>query len=306
MSGRHAEHNFNYMPSNSSAQKLGVNKGRAPSIIGTASNVQGYAGIFFKYSFYATILVLFGFVFLIVLNTLGFKTFSFLPDDGGIIQVPLLPTNRQVLFPNTTIAADEPATFSYLVSSNYTISLDVYIQSDFVDQSAPRVLLYRGASNVVLEASDTTATAISNKMSQSNFILYLDPYTNDLMADVYISSTASFTGPSGSPSGPSGGTVRRISMPRIENVPIKTPFRVTMMLSDALLEVYIDGDLQKSVPLVGGGPRTITTASLFYGPPAMSQQSVRVSNLSYWNTPLSSKSIRTYGKESLNSKVFTD
>ena len=282
------------------------------------SAYEKYFTLFLKYSFYAVLMVLFSFVLLIVLNTLGFKTFSFLPDDGGLIEIPLLPTNRQVVFPNRIMASDASANLLNLNPYNYTMSVDVFIDSDFVNQSVPRVILYRAPEAVTLTSADKTIDIISAKMPQSNFILYLDPYTNDLMADVFVvsnknmdSPSTQIVGPSGSPSGPSGrpsgqsGSLpaKKISMPRIENVPIRTPFRVTVMLSDLVLEVYINGELEKSQPLIGGIPRA--TTSQFYGPPAIVGQSVQVSNISYWNTSLSSKSIRVYGKETLNSSVFT-
>ena len=94
-------------------------------------------------------------------------------------------------------------------------------------------------------------------------------------------------------------------MTPIKNVPLKTPFRITMMLSDVLLEIYIDGDLQRSVPLIGGTPITTGSNINFYGPPTIVGRSVLISNVSYWNTILTSKSIRTYGKESINSSVLT-
>ena len=276
----------------------------------SVSKYGNYFTSFLKYSFYAVLMVLFSFVLLIVLNTLGFKTFSFLPDDGGLIEIPLLPTNRQVVFPNRIMASDASANLLNLNPYNYTMSVDVFIDSDFVNQSVPRVILYRAPQAVTLTSADKTIDIISAKMPQSNFILYLDPYTNDLMADVFVVSNKNMdsqSGPSGSPSGrPSGQSgslpAKKISMPRIENVPIRTPFRVTVMLSDLVLEVYINGELEKSQPLIGGIPRA--TTSQFYGPPAIVGQSVQVSNISYWNTSLSSKSIRVYGKETLNSSVF--
>jgi hypothetical protein len=163
-------------------------------------------------------------------------------------------------------------------------------------------------------------------MPQTNFILYLDPYTNDLNAVVYVapmnmgSTTDSVPGsasgsasgrPSGRPSGtPSGSTASTsstaITMHPIKNIPIRTPFRITMMLSDVLLEIYINGDLSKSVPLIGGSPLQVPSNANFYGPPTIVGSSVLVSNLSFWNTSLTSKSIRTYGKEPFNSTVFAN
>ena len=369
-----------------------------------SSGYLGYFNTFLKYSFYLTLLCIFAFMLLIVLQFLGFKAFSFLPDDGGFITIPLLPTNRQIAFTKNVMPSNEAADLKNIVASNYTISLDVYIKNEFVSQSIPRVLLYRATSPVTLLATDNTIAKIANKMPQTNFILYLDPYSNDLMANIYVIPRDTVSGsPSGSPSGmltasgstasgstvsgstatgsaasgsatsvstasgpaasgpaasgpatsgpaataggscvcppggqagSSSGTVggailggvatssliagstltnqpslmtnaKIMTMPKIENIPMKTPFRITMMVSDVLLEVYINGELEKSVPLIGGSPLNIQSNSKFYGPPDITRQSVLVSNISYWNTSLTSHSIRTYGKEGLNSAVFT-
>ena len=262
-----------------------------------------YVTLGIKYSFYAVMFFIFSLVFLIVLQALGFKTFSFLPDDGGLIPVPLLPTNRQIAFSKTRTAADASANLVNLVSSNYTVSLDVLIESDFVNQSVPRVLLYRSANSFVLGTSEKSIEDIILKMPQTNFVLYLDPYKNDLMVDLIFAGRQGPSGNGPSTNGPSGDPTR-IRMPPIQNVPIRKPFRITMMLSDSLLEIYINGELQKSVPFVGKTLVAVPEKGYFYGPPLYVGGSVLVSNISYWNTPLTSHAIRTYGKEEFNTTVL--
>jgi len=332
MGDKYQKHNFDFKPERASPVEPRVVTRAPSSLFGSPITIESsgkYLTIALKYSFFAVMFFMFSLVFLIVLQSMGFKTFSFLPDDGGAIPIPYLPTNRQIAFPTSIMAADASANLINLVSSKYTVSLDVFIESDFVNQSVPRVLLYRSANNVVLTASDTSIEEIILKMPQTNFILYLDPYTNDLMAEIIFlpttngSPTGSSSGiPSGIPSGRAGArpnqiqktadrtlldslNITTISMPPITNVPIRTPFRITMMLSESLLEVYINGDLQKSVPFLGNTMRLVPTATPFYGPPTIVGRAVHVSNISYWNTPLSSKAIRTYGKETLNAAVFS-
>jgi hypothetical protein len=215
--------------------------------------------------------------------------YSFLPEDGGVITVPG-PTNRQNVMKASTWAATREADLKNLVAYNYTISIDVFITNRIIDQSVPRVILYRASEPVTLSATtDKSIHAISTKMLQTNFILYLHPYKNDLMADVFLNDTS----------------LQKVSMPPIENVPIQTPFRITMMFSNNLLEIYINGELQKSLPFNNGKtPRDIDTSSKFYGPPAIVGQNVLVSNVSYWAAILSSKAIRVYGKEPFNSSTF--
>jgi hypothetical protein len=254
-----------------------------------SSSFGKYIMIFLKYSFFTVLLVFVSFAFLLILQSLGFKVYSFLPEDGGVITVPG-PTNRQNIMKYSIWKPDSKELLANLVKSNYTISVDVFITNKIADNSIPRVILYRAINPVTLDTNDISIPSLlSSKMSGSNFVLYLDPNKNDLMADVYLNGAAS----------------NKVSIPPIENVPIQRPFRITMMLSDNLLEIYINGELQKSLPFYTGNvPRDVSTNFKFHGPPYFVGNSILVSNVSYWPTILSSKAIRIYGKEPFNNNVF--
>jgi hypothetical protein len=259
------------------------------SSVGTTS-FSNYVMIFLKYSFFTVLLVFVSFVFLLILQSLGFKVYSLTPEDGGAIIVPG-PTNRQIVMNTSKWPANKEAELANLVAYNYTISIDVFITNTIVDQSVPRVILYRSRNPVTLVSTDKSINSLSStKMSDTNFILYLDPHKNDLMADVYLNDANS----------------TKLSIPPIENLPIQRPFRITMMLSNNLLEIYINGELQKSLPFNNGKiPRDVDTQSKFYGPPDFVGHTVLVSKVSYWATILSSKAIRVYGNEPFNTSVFT-
>lgn len=284
-----------------------------------------------KISFYLSILSLLGFIILIVMQYLGFPIFSFTAGSGGVVPI-IVPTNRQNIYKASPIPVDASANFINLLPYKYTISFDTVIKSDFITQSVPRILLYRSQGSIKFLSSDTL-DIIDNRLTFSNILVYLDPIKNDLYVRVYTgpptyTPTADGTPPADSTSGggtggtggtgvpgtvvlgPAGSscvanapegfqdtsTRSSITSTAIQNVPIKTPFRVTIMITDVLLEVYLNGLLQQSVPLKL--PPTMSDQySPFYGPPALSRQSVSVSNISYWNTVLTSRAIRVYGNE---------
>jgi hypothetical protein len=291
-SNKYSKNDFDYSVNSEKEKTRYSNSSPSYSLSLGNSSITKYIMIILKFSFYTVLLVFVSFIFLLVLQSLGFKVYSFLPEDGGIIAVPG-PTNRQNIMKSLIWPASKEAKLENLVPYNYTISIDVAISNTIINQSVPRVLLYRAPESVVLSATtDKSISAISTKMSQTNFIIYLDPYKNDLMVDVFLNATR-------------GTSNSKVSMSPIENVPIQKPFRITMMLSNNLLEIYINGELQKSLPFNNGDiPRDVDTKSNFYGPPDIVKQNVVVSNVSYWATPLSSKAIRVYGKEPFNTGIF--
>lgn len=238
----------------------------------------GMAGSVIQFMFYLSTMSLIGFLLLIVLHYTTFPVFSFMPGTPGIISVPA-PTNRQQAFVNAIAPADTSAPFKNMLPSQYTLSFDAFIQSDFIVQNSPRILLYNSINPLTMASTDTINTV---SKTSTNIIVYLDSQINDLYVRV-------ITGPT-----------TYVESPAIKNIPLRAPFRITIMVSSVLLEVYLNGALEQSVPL-GNTPPATTTNSVFYGPPVLVQQAVTVTNMSYWNTMLSSSSIRLYAGEGFNS-----
>lgn len=327
-----------------------------------------FLNLILKYAFYLSGLALIIFIFLIVLHFFGIRIFKFGADGGGIIPIPA-PTNRQIMFNKQIMAVSDAGKFNNLVGMKYTVSIDVYVESDFVSQSVPRVFLYRSGSPITLNSRQFNIDQVSAQMMSSNFIMYLDSDKNDLNVRIFTvgvgSDTVLSSGPVAetvasaapdpaalaaalaeadttaeatcsaatataeaqkaaliegkqppTPSQPSQtpqAPITRdtyvppprayIDMPPIENIPLRTGFKITMMLSDVLLELYINGELQRSVPLPNP-PADLESTSYFYGPPVISRRSIFTSNLSYWNTMLSASSIRVYGKEPVDNTLW--
>ena len=82
------------------------------------------------------------------------------------------------------------------------------------------------------------------------------------------------------------------STPTILNVPIRQPFRLTIVLLPQVLEVYMNGKLY--------GTKTFryilkSTPSYFFGPPDMYRTSTRIMNVQYWDRPLNAREVRAAG-----------
>lgn len=329
-------------------QQKRTQAGVGSSTVGATVATAGLMTTGVQILFYVSTICLVGFLLLIVLHYTTVPVFSFMPGSPGIFPISV-PTNRQQDFMNAIAPADVPANITNILPSQYTLSFDIFIQSDFIVQTVPRILLYNSINPLNLTATDTidsigkpisasavaaaeAAAAAANAkaaiagyiasnvpvgeragawgaaaterdlasaaakaavaaittegLSGTNIIVYLDSQINDLYVRV-------ITGPGS-----------HLDSNPIKNVPLRTPLRITIMVSSVLLEVYLNGLLKQTLPLGNTPPATITNSS-FFGPPVLIQQAVAVTNISYWNTMLPSKSIRLYAAEPFQHVITT-
>ena len=236
-----------------------------------------------KYTFIGSSIRFFICIFCIALHFIGVPIFSFVTGDNGIISVPV-PTTIQTAFPTAPIGSDLSCNFVTVPSTGYTISFDAFLQGDFITSTVPRVLLYRSQAPVSLTSTDTMGSLLS-LFGNSNILVYMDPLNNDLyvsalkMNSTYVTTDA------------------------IKNVPLRSPFRITIVVSDNFLEVYLNGDLKQMLPYNG---RIISSPSstYFFGPPAIVNQSIKVGNIQLWNSILSSKVVRIFGQKAISKQLF--
>jgi len=236
-----------------------------------------------KYGFYLTVLALIIFIILFITHYLGFPVFSFSPGSSGVIPIPT-STTLQVAFGKSPATPDISCDFKNLYPTNYTLSMDIFINGAAPLTAVPRVLLYRSSNQIVLPSSTTTGT-LKTTFPNSNIIVYMDPLVNDLY--VAIADQA--------------GNV--LTSKPIQNVPLRSPFRVIIILSDHFLEIYMQGEIVQTMPIPKPPIATPPTAA-FWGPPAIVNQSIRVANIMYWNFPLSAKTVRTYGTAVSDAGIF--
>jgi len=214
---------------------------------------------------------------------MGVPIFSFTPGDAGLIQVPV-PVTIQSAFTKVPISSDLSCNFVGVTSTQFTLSFDTFIIGDFVTTGVPRVLLYRSPYPVSLTSNDTVGT-LPTLFSNSNIVVYIDPLTNDLYVSVLKTDSTYLT-----------------SDP-IKNVPLRVPFRVTLVVSDNFLEVYLNGNLQHMMAF-NGEIITSPSSNYFFGPPPLANQSVHVGNIQYLNAVLTSQVVRLNAQKPFNSSLF--
>ena len=216
--------------------------------------------------YYIGMILLVLMVILVVVQYTGiFPVFSFMDGDGGYI--PIMRTNdAQLVWTNGPVAADLSGNVTKILPCSFTIQQDIYIENETVIGSKRRVFFYRSKTPIVPQG--TTDDLISS-YPESNLLMYLLPNTNDLVVSAITKDKE--------------GKLYLESAPTVLNVPIRQPFRLTVVFLPQVLEVYMNGKLF--------GTKTFRyqpqlTTNYFWGPPEQFRNTVRVMNFSYWDRPL--------------------
>ena len=210
-------------------------------------------------------------------------TFSF--GDQGFI--PLGNANDgQLVWTKGPVAADLSANVFRILPNSFTVQMDIYVESERVVGKFDRVLFYRALRPVVPNNSQT----IMKQYPESNLIIRLLAETNDLVVSAVTLQDA--TNPE---------TASLESTPTILNVPIRQPFRLTVILLPQVLEVYMNGKLY--------GTKTFrytlkSTPSYFFGPPDLYRNSTRIMNIQYWDRALNSREVKAAGPALPDASVF--
>ena len=140
----------------------------------------------------------------------------------------------------------------------------------------PRVGLYRGSDAVI---NGGTVNNLQSTYSQSNIIVWLDPVKNDLYVSVFAQKD--------------GTTVVLETSDPVENVPIKSVFRLAVVFSPNFLEIYINGKLERSM-VIDGSIVSVNETNNFYSSVKAIQSNVMLGNLTMWPRILTSREINVY------------
>ena len=205
-------------------------------------------------------------IILVVVHYTGiFQVFSFMDGDGGYI--PIRKTNdAQITWENGPVAADLSGNVTGILPCSFTVQQDIFIENETVMASKRRVFFYR-AKYPVIPSSNTDD--LIETYADSNLLMYLLPNTNDLVVSAITEDST--------------GIMHLESAPTVLNVPIRQPFRLTVVFLPQVLEVYMNGKLFATKTFQYKPKATKTN---FWGPPDLFRNTVRVMNFTYWDRPL--------------------
>jgi len=258
--------------------------------VSTSGGTSVFGGLFFLA---AILFVLF--LLLMFINTTVYPIFSFSMNEPGLISIPL-STDRELSYkkvglaiPTTRRDTDTGNTDNVTtlpICCNYTIGVDIFINGGLTPITYPHVLLYRdlsGASVTAGTAAAATPSNLAEKYPNTNLIVWLDKATNNLNVTIVTKD--------------SGLNEKLQNVSPIENVPLNKLFRLVVVLADSFVEVYINGELLRTMQVSGNlkGIGSATASTDFYPPVTeYTEGGVRVSNMSMWPRVITAREIRTY------------
>ena len=233
----------------------------------------------------ATIGIILTIILFLIHYTL-YPIFSLQPGDPGIIPVPGFADNQAFWKPTGSVTTftdlSDIATKVQTNTYNYSFSLDISIQDPYVSMNnGYSVIFSRGGT---VNSSPEANSSIKGSVSNYNVAIALAPGNTDLVVSVLNSD----------------GNPDNILIP---NVPVKTPFRIGVVIMSTVFEVYLNGKLVSTRKLTSGATGNYTGP--FHPPVGNVARAVRVGNLLVWNRVASSGNIR-YAKPSLMSTIDKD
>jgi|LauGreDrversion4_2_1035121.scaffolds.fasta_scaffold33592_3 hypothetical protein len=192
--------------------------------------------------------------------------FKWKPGSPGIIPVP--GWDDGILFwkdGHTGLVKNDELPISNQ-SFDYTVQLDMLIQNPLQFASYPRLLLSRGAIKKSTPSGDT----ILSILDQYNFAVALKPDTNDMIVSVLNKD-------------------KQMESVILPNVPVQEPFRLTMVVMEKALEVYLNGHLVKTT-MFHAPPMDVKGS--IYAATGVEANIARYRNLKIWSRILTTPEIR--------------
>lgn len=265
-----------------------------------------------KVLFYLFLYAFFIFLIAVLVHFTVRPVFSFKPGSKGLLAVPgtgddkVYWNDRTRPAAESRVPAETDTLASYEFENNFSFSIDVYIRKILNTEEKTRVILfksYRGGAGVTdangAAAASPFATAPGASDTQldifktrSSMAVYLTN-GNDLVVEFY-----SGTGPTIYSSAP------------IKNIPLYTPFRLSVVVETKVFTVYINGRQAFQRVLNGAESITLNTAGSmnskptqqrFYTAPAWADaptKSIFVQNLHLWPRVITAQEI-AYAQPSL-------
>lgn len=276
------------MPSMASIPAFGTLYGS----YGSYTQPEGGSSYMMQVFFYLLLYTFIIFVICVFIHYTITPVFSFTPGDKGIIQVPGVANDsvywNMSVQPDPTIdvplANDSLA--SYPFTNSFSFCIDLYLTNvTKASVAGNRLILYKGARRTTLPPTPPTGTTMVDYMASStvnaSMIMYLANDTNDLVVTFFSADNT--------------GKLIQYSCSPVKNLPLYTPFRISVIVEKNSFSVYLNGKqvFQKIVPGVTGiilNPNDTTgNSQRFYCAPPWANspsQSIYVQNLHIWSNPI--------------------
>jgi hypothetical protein len=232
--------------------------------------------------FRAVLIILVVALILILIHFLIYPIFKVKADEPGLISVPTI-TSEDKLFWSTKndiapLAVTDTPLGSTASSSSYSLTLDIQIDDAHNYTGAPRIIFYRGDNKIPIPRGKEPQATIGSMIANPSLVFALTRDTNDLQISVITQDNNT------------EGIL-------LYNVPIRKPFRIGVVLSDKVIEVYTNGLLSRTRSL-SSPPKPVQ--GKFWPSPTTG---IQLRNLHIWPTTIMPVEMRT-ALPALSSSAF--
>jgi hypothetical protein len=237
-------------------------------------------------------LILFIFIVFLILTVIHYTItpiFAFYPGAKGIISVPG-NTNDVVYWnkklqpaPSDPVPKADDNVSGQVFDNMFSFSVDLFVSEIVATSSKARLILYKAAApvtmpNIALTSLEDFVTYMADK---SSMIMYLTE-TNDLIVTFFSPAETM--------------TTTRFNTPPLKNVPLNTPFRISVVAEDKLFTVYLNGKqtFQRTVPKTLRLPNGSPGNQFFYSTPDWANspgKSIYLQNFHLWSRVITYKEV---------------
>lgn len=158
---------------------------------------------------------------------------------------------------NMNLQADISAAVRPSDSAKYAVSFEMKIQAPFTNTSALRHVFHRGGSIVKIDPNGTRHPVAEENIQTALNLQVPGPSTAGIVINPGVFIAAGSTNTLWVLIQDSNNTL--IASALIPNVPVYKPFRLTISVSDHVMDVYVDCHLAKTLYLKGTVPAATLT-----------------------------------------------
>jgi hypothetical protein len=264
-----------------------------------------------KVLFYLLMYAFVVFLIMVLINYSFTPIFKFSPGGAGILTIPAMNDsivywNKGLTPPEERVPLETDSLASYDFENNFSLSVDLYIRA--IPRTATekkRLILYKtyrygsslgtaGTASISYGDSDIsnapTGTLQNLLKANTSMALYLKNDTNDLIVEFYIQTTAATAAAT--------AVVIPYACRPIKNIPLYTPFRITVVVEDKNFSVYLNAKLtfQRSIPIatnivknaaVGTDAQKLTKQRFYTPSAAYAGSEIFTQNLILWPRAIS-------------------
>lgn len=225
----------------------------------TAAPVSSYIG--YIISIFVVIIVV-----LLFINYFVTPVFQLNPGGPGVIPIPGMSDGKVYWLKQPIVQLQDFDTILGEQTTNWSMSLDIFIEEPLTLSQTPRILFRRGG----LLNETPLGNTLTGVAPDYNICIALAPDTTDMIVSTL-------------------NTDNNMESVIVPNVPVQIPFRVGIILFDTIMEVYVNGLLYKTRKLTNSAKKT---RGPFMPPIGDMTNLGKIMNLHIWKRPITPSEMR--------------